>query len=306
MPASGSASATRSSTWPRWPQRSATGIADVFAQPSAQRVHGPRRRRMRRGPRLGPAPCSPTTPTASSSSQQLSHVDAVEHAPAVRGCRLRRLLRQRGRTPPTSARSSAPTPPACRRTGSTSRSATTAAPGTVVVSGSDVVRPTGQRRPGADGVPPFGPTTTLDIECEVGFVVGRSDRARHPGVRRARRVTTSSVSSSSTTGAPATSRRGSTSRSDRSSASRSRPASRPGSCRSRRSPRPRSTCPGRSPAVLPYLQGETDRDAFGLDLHLEVRDQRHGRQLAGVPRHVLVARPDARAPDGQRRQPARR
>ena len=29
--------------------------------------------------------------------------------------------------------------------------------------------------------------------------------------------------------------------------------------------------PGQEPAVLPYLQGETDRDAFGLDLHLEVR-----------------------------------
>ncbi|MEP6667001.1 MAG: fumarylacetoacetate hydrolase family protein, partial [Nocardioidaceae bacterium] len=29
--------------------------------------------------------------------------------------------------------------------------------------------------------------------------------------------------------------------------------------------------PGQDPAVLPYLQGESDRDAFGLDLHLEVR-----------------------------------
>ncbi|MGH3505840.1 MAG: fumarylacetoacetase [Nocardioidaceae bacterium] len=48
--------------------------------------------------------------------------------------------------------------------------------GTVVVSGTDVVRPQGQRRPGDDGVPPFGPSERLDIECEVGFVVGGSTR----------------------------------------------------------------------------------------------------------------------------------
>nr|WP_284287886.1 fumarylacetoacetase [Angustibacter aerolatus] len=43
--------------------------------------------------------------------------------------------------------------------------------GTVVVSGTDVVRPSGQRRaPGHD--PVFGPSTRLDIEAEVGFVVG--------------------------------------------------------------------------------------------------------------------------------------
>jgi fumarylacetoacetase len=42
--------------------------------------------------------------------------------------------------------------------------------GTVVVSGTDVARPSGQRR-GPDG-PEFGPTTRLDIEAEVGFVVG--------------------------------------------------------------------------------------------------------------------------------------
>jgi fumarylacetoacetase len=44
--------------------------------------------------------------------------------------------------------------------------------GTVVVSGTDVVRPCGQTRPGPDGVPGFGPSRRLDIECEVGFVVG--------------------------------------------------------------------------------------------------------------------------------------
>ncbi len=43
--------------------------------------------------------------------------------------------------------------------------------GTVVVSGTDVVRPNGQRRT-PDGEVVFGPTTRLDIEAEVGYVVG--------------------------------------------------------------------------------------------------------------------------------------
>ncbi|MET8828713.1 fumarylacetoacetase [Streptomyces sp. NPDC004610] len=44
--------------------------------------------------------------------------------------------------------------------------------GTVVVSGTDVVRPSGQRKSPADPAPVFGPSTRLDIEAEVGFVVG--------------------------------------------------------------------------------------------------------------------------------------
>ena len=44
--------------------------------------------------------------------------------------------------------------------------------GTVVVSGTPVIRPCGQRRPpGAEG-PAFGPSVRLDIEAEVGFVLG--------------------------------------------------------------------------------------------------------------------------------------
>jgi fumarylacetoacetase len=50
--------------------------------------------------------------------------------------------------------------------------------GTVVVSGTDVVRPSGQRR-GPDG-PTFGPSERLDIEAEVGFVVGAPST---PGTR---------------------------------------------------------------------------------------------------------------------------
>ncbi len=45
--------------------------------------------------------------------------------------------------------------------------------GTVVVSGTDVHRPTGQGRPSENGgSPAFGPSRRLDIEAELGFVVG--------------------------------------------------------------------------------------------------------------------------------------
>ncbi|MEP7056065.1 MAG: fumarylacetoacetase [Actinomycetota bacterium] len=42
--------------------------------------------------------------------------------------------------------------------------------GTVVVSGTPIRRPSGQRL--QDGVPVFGPSTRLDFEAEVGFVIG--------------------------------------------------------------------------------------------------------------------------------------
>ncbi|MFI7500597.1 fumarylacetoacetase [Streptomyces sp. NPDC049687] len=44
--------------------------------------------------------------------------------------------------------------------------------GTVIVSGTDVARPSGQRKAPADPAPVFGPSVRLDIEAEVGFVVG--------------------------------------------------------------------------------------------------------------------------------------
>ncbi|WP_433712174.1 fumarylacetoacetase [Nocardia sp. CA-084685] len=43
--------------------------------------------------------------------------------------------------------------------------------GTVVVSGTDIVRPHGQRRT-PSGTPDFGPSQRLDVEAELGFVVG--------------------------------------------------------------------------------------------------------------------------------------
>jgi fumarylacetoacetase len=44
--------------------------------------------------------------------------------------------------------------------------------GTVVVSGTPIRRPSGQRREAGDDAPVFGPSARLDIELELGFVVG--------------------------------------------------------------------------------------------------------------------------------------
>jgi fumarylacetoacetase len=50
--------------------------------------------------------------------------------------------------------------------------------GTIVASGSDVRRPSGQVR--AEGGPRFGPTERLDFEAEVGFVVGAGSEPGKP------------------------------------------------------------------------------------------------------------------------------
>ena len=44
--------------------------------------------------------------------------------------------------------------------------------GTIVVSGTDVMRPQGQRKGPADPVPIYGPSTKLDIEAEIAYIVG--------------------------------------------------------------------------------------------------------------------------------------
>ena len=44
--------------------------------------------------------------------------------------------------------------------------------GTVVPSGTPVVRPHGQRKAPSDAAPTYGPSARLDIEAELGFVVG--------------------------------------------------------------------------------------------------------------------------------------
>jgi fumarylacetoacetase len=52
--------------------------------------------------------------------------------------------------------------------------------GTIVVSGTDIVRPCGQRKPPDADAPVFGPSVRLDIEAEVGFVVGRPSTLGRP------------------------------------------------------------------------------------------------------------------------------
>ncbi|MEV6553153.1 fumarylacetoacetase [Streptomyces sp. NPDC051597] len=52
--------------------------------------------------------------------------------------------------------------------------------GTIVVSGTDVARPHGQRKAPSDPAPVFGPSVKLDIEAEVGFVVGTPSELGRP------------------------------------------------------------------------------------------------------------------------------
>src|SRR5437016_942567 len=47
---------------------------------------------------------------------------------------------------------------------------------TLVVSGTPVVRPSGQTKAADAAAPLFGPSKRLDYECEIGFVVGPSNR----------------------------------------------------------------------------------------------------------------------------------
>lgn len=58
--------------------------------------------------------------------------------------------------------------------------------GTVVVSGTPIVRPSGQRKPKDAPAPTFGPSARLDVEVEVGFVTG-------PGVALGERIPTSAA-----------------------------------------------------------------------------------------------------------------
>ena len=48
--------------------------------------------------------------------------------------------------------------------------------GTVVVSGTDIIRPMGQRKAPTDAAPTYGPSVKLDIEAELGFIVGGSTK----------------------------------------------------------------------------------------------------------------------------------
>jgi fumarylacetoacetase len=52
--------------------------------------------------------------------------------------------------------------------------------GSVVVSGTPVRRPSGQRLPAGAHAPVFGPTERLDFEAEIGYVVGAASRPGEP------------------------------------------------------------------------------------------------------------------------------
>ena len=52
--------------------------------------------------------------------------------------------------------------------------------GTVVVSGTDIVRPRGQFLPAGEAAPEFGPSGRLDLELELGFVIGTPSRLGEP------------------------------------------------------------------------------------------------------------------------------
>lgn len=139
----------------------------------------------------------------------------------------------------------------------------------VVVTGTDVVRPRGQRRPGDDGVPPFGPSTTLDIECEIGFVVGQPSVLSQPVPLRAARDYIFGVVILNDWSArdiqaweyvplgPFLGKSFATSIS-----AWVLPLSALAAAE--------VPLPGQHPAVLQYLRGEDAADAFALDLHLQV------------------------------------
>jgi fumarylacetoacetase len=51
---------------------------------------------------------------------------------------------------------------------------------TVVIDGTPIVRPSGQRKPPSAAMPAFGPTAMLDIELEIGFFTGRGNAMGQP------------------------------------------------------------------------------------------------------------------------------
>ena len=222
------------------------------------------------------------------------------------GCRSRSPTTSTS-TPPsttraTSARSSGPGSRRCTRTGSTCRSATTAGPAR---SSSPARRSSGRAASASRrrAAPTVGPSVRLDIEAEVGFVVGvptgsvhrcrsttsrdhvfgvvlrqRLVRPRHPGlgVRAARPVPRQVVRHLDLGVGGA--------------AGRARRRARAGA----------GAGPGR--ARLPAR----DRTGPGLDLDLTVDVERQRRVPAAVRPHVLDAGAATRAPDRQRRVAAHR
>ena len=132
-------------------------------------------------------------------------------APAVRGGRLRRLLLPPSTTPTNLGRMFRPDCRAAdRRTGSTCRSATTAAPAPSCVSGHRRRPPAGQRKAPTDDGADVRPVAAARHRGRGRLRRRRRRRARHAGAGGATSPSTSSASAWSTTGPPATCRPGST------------------------------------------------------------------------------------------------
>ena len=181
--------------------------------------------------------------------------------------------------------------------------------GTIVVSGTDIVRPSGQRKPPSEPQPVFGPSVRLDIEAELGFVVGGATRLGEPvsladadehlfGVVLLNDWSARDLQAWEYVPlGPFLGKSFATSISPWVVTIEALGAA-------------RVPLPGQDPEPLPYLRGEPSDDeagtAYGLDVHLEV-DWNGTVDLApGVPRHVLVAGADGGAHDGERGHPARR
>jgi fumarylacetoacetase len=140
--------------------------------------------------------------------------------------------------------------------------------GTVVVSGTDIVRPQGQRKAPTDAAPTFGPSRKLDIEAEVGFVVGGNTALGDPvDVGRAQEHLFGVVLLNDWSArdiqaweyvplGPFLGKSFGTSISAWVTPMAALAAA-------------RVPLPGQDPEPLPYLRGDSDA-VFGLDLHLEV------------------------------------
>ena len=202
------------------------GRAALFDAADAQRVPGRRSRGLGGGAGLAPGRAGrPRLRGAARRPPAPARRGAA--APARRGGRLRRLLRQRAprhqrradlpaRRRPAARELEAPADrlPRPGRDGRGLRHRRRTAPG--------------QRRTRRPDGPTFGPSERLDLEAELGFVVGVGSTLGRARAGRPRPTPTSSASSGSTTGRRATCRPSRRCRWGRSSASRSPPRSRPG------------------------------------------------------------------------------
>ena len=143
--------------------------------------------------------------------------------------------------------------------------------GTVVVSGTDIVRPSGQRKAPADAAPGLRPERAARHRGRAGLRRRRRDRARLPGQRRRGRR------------APVRRRAAQRLERPRHPGVGVRPA-RPVPRQVLRAPvisawvlpmaalrAARVPLPGQDPEPLPYLRGAADGATYGLDIHCEVR-----------------------------------